>query len=406
MEDLLYWIWISQIFSYGSDLPRELLNHFDSPKQLYDERETNEFQFEFLRMADVQSIKKTSIERAQIILDDCKQMKIKVIPYNSEKYPQRLRNIFGSPMVLYILGELGDIDNELAIGIVGTRYPTTYGLSATDKLAFELAQADFTIISGCAVGIDASAHYGALKAGGRTIGVLGCGLDVNYPAENRDMKRSIIRSGGALITEVPPKTRPSGWIFPIRNRIISALSLGILVTEAPQRSGALITAEHALEQGKDVFCLPPHDIFDAKYFGVMKYIRDGAKCICSAGDIMLEYMTDYPHRLSSDKLLRAFAGTPRKKRKTTHTDNTQSTDEREIKNLEEQKTEEKRWPEDFGDDHKKIFDLLTNTPQTVEDIVVKLEIAMNKAVYLLTELEIGGFAQSMSGNRYVRKELS
>lgn len=404
MNELSYWVWLSQAFSYGSEQPRKLLEHFASPKDIYEAEEDTLRHLNILNEEQLNALRHTSLSRAEEILADCTRKNIQVIAFHSDAYPARLRNIFGAPMVLYVLGKLGDIDHEPVLAVVGTRTASSYGAYATETLCRQLAEAGLTIVSGCAVGIDAAAHGGALQAGGRTIGVLGCGLDINYPAENRDLKRRILKDG-ALISEFPPGTRPSGQLFPVRNRIISALSLGVLVTEAPQKSGALITAEHAIEQGKDVFCLPPHDIFDARYTGVAKYLRDGAIPVFSAQDVLFEYLSDYPHKLDSDAILEAFRtqkapSQPKAKRAYQQAQRFQPKDEKVP--TDQPAVTELEWDETFGEDYKKIFHLLTDAPQMIDDLVTKSELPMYLVLSALTELEIAGYVTSLAGNRYQR----
>jgi len=179
---------------------------------------------------------------------------IRVITYLDEDYPEKLKNIFDYPKVLYSKGEF-NIENKVAIAIVGSRKATSYGKWAAEKFSRELARMGISIISGMARGIDTEAHKGAIKEHGHTIAVLGCGVDVVYPSSNRELYKDII-SNGCVISEFSPGTHPINYNFPLRNRIISGLASGIIVIEAGEKSGSLITAEHAIEQGKDVFALP------------------------------------------------------------------------------------------------------------------------------------------------------
>ena len=202
-----------------------------------------------------------------------------------ENYPESLRNIPDPPLTLYIRGELLPGDRH-ALGLVGTRKATTYGRDVAGKLAGDLALQGITVISGLAYGIDAAAHRGALNGGGRTLAVLGSGVDVIYPASHRQLAQEICQNG-ALISEYPPGTLPEGRNFPRRNRLISGLSLGILVIQAPLTSGAIITANIAGEQGKEVFAVPGN-IHDPASAGCHRLIQDGAKLVTGVGDILDE----------------------------------------------------------------------------------------------------------------------
>ena len=181
--------------------------------------------------------------------------KIKVIKLQDENYPEKLRNIYNPPKELYILGN-EKLLNEKAIAVVGCRACSDYGRKVSFEISKQLNKHDIVVISGFAKGIDSYAHKGAIYENGKTIAVLGCGLDVIYPAENKELYMQILKAKGVIITEYPIGTRPLKQNFPARNRIISGLSDGVLVVEARKRSGTLITVEHALEQGKDVYAVP------------------------------------------------------------------------------------------------------------------------------------------------------
>jgi DNA processing protein len=211
----------------------------------------------------------------------------KVLTWESEEYPERLREVVDSPPVLYTLGDFAPPDSW-AVAVVGTRRATAYGREVTARLTSELAEAGVTIISGLARGIDSGAHNAALDSGGRTIAVLGSGVDVIYPPENRGLAQRIVAEGrGAVISEFPLGTQPDAVNFPSRNRIISGLSLGVLVVEAAERSGALITVTFALEQGRDVFAVPG-PITSRSSDGPNHLLKQGAKCVTSARDILDE----------------------------------------------------------------------------------------------------------------------
>ena len=213
----------------------------------------------------------------------------------------RLRNIFEPPCLLYVKGSLPTIDEEVAVAMVGTRRASPYGIETAEKLAYGLCRQGAVVISGAAAGVDSASHRGALRAGGRTIAVLGNGLDVVYPAENEWLYRDIAASG-ALISEYPPGTAAEAWHFPARNRIISALSLGTIVVEAPEKSGALITANTALEQGRDVFAVPgPIDAPLSR--GCNRLIADGAAAlITDSWDVLREYEAMYPHKILGERV--------------------------------------------------------------------------------------------------------
>ena len=218
-------------------------------------------------------------------LDKLAARNIRFLTWDDPDYPSRLLQIPDPPPVLYIRGQLTPED-EWAVAVVGTRRASAYGKAATQRLVTDLAVNHVTIVSGLARGIDAEAHRAALESGGRTIAVLGCGLDLVYPPEHRNLAREIV-SHGAMVSEYPLGTRPEAGNFPPRNRIISGLSLGVLVVEAGFKSGALITADYAADQGRDVFAVPGN-LFVRNSAGVNHLIQDGAKLVMGAEDVLEE----------------------------------------------------------------------------------------------------------------------
>lgn len=200
--------------------------------------------------------------------------KIKTIRYGDENYPEKLKNIYGKPQEIFLLGN-EQILHTKSIAIIGCRNCSKYGMKNAYRFGYELAKKGLCIISGFARGIDTYAHLGALKANGKTIAVLGCGLDIVYPPENKELYKEIIKNGGAIISEYPLGSKPEKQHFPIRNRIISGLSDGVLVIEAKKRSGTMITANYALDQGKDVYAIPG-DITSENSYGTNELIKEGA----------------------------------------------------------------------------------------------------------------------------------
>ena len=210
--------------------------------------------------------------------------------WHDEEYPRRLKEIADAPPVLYCRGALHP-DDETSVAVVGTRRPTDYGYRVTAELCGELAARGVTVVSGLALGIDARAHKATLDAGGRTIAVLGNGLDTVYPRENRRLAERIVEEGGALVSEFVLGTRPEASNFPRRNRIISGMTLGTLITEASETSGTRWTVYHALEQNREIFCVPGSVYSDASKL-TNRLIREGAKLVCGVSDILEEIGLD------------------------------------------------------------------------------------------------------------------
>ena len=296
---MIYYIWLQLCVAQGSKSVGKLYDLGLDAKEIYDMNFEERKALEIFTKTELQRMNETPLSKADAILKDCQKGNIQVISIYDEIYPDVLRCIFNPPLVLYVKGDLLDFDNTPTISIVGPRKVSEFGKKAAYSLGYRLAKSGMNVVSGGAIGTDTYAHIGALKAGGKTALVMGCGFNVSYLEENRGLREHIEKCG-CLITEYPPNTPASRFTFPIRNRIISALSLGTLVVEAPKRSGALITANHAIEQGKDVFVIPGSP--DAnEYKGSNALLRDGAKPLLDTSDVFNEYIPLFPDKIDIEK---------------------------------------------------------------------------------------------------------
>lgn len=290
MNDQKYWLGFSLISGIGPRRLTTLLNWFGDLPSAWRAGESQ------LQESGLEPQPRSNLirMRAQIDLDAewerVQQAGVQLLTLVDDAYPPSLKTLADPPVVLYVKGTLLPVDQN-ALSVVGTRKATHYGLEAAYKLSGALAKQGVTIVSGLAQGIDTAAHRGALSAGGRTIAVLGSGIDQIYPADNRDLANEITHSG-ALISEFPLGTAPEGRNFPRRNRVISGIALGVLVVEAPERSGALITADIAAEQGREVFAIPGN-IFSPASRETNRLIQQGAKLVMSADDILDELSISY-----------------------------------------------------------------------------------------------------------------
>ncbi len=228
---------------------------------------------------------KTRTSDVTKIIVQCESAGIRIITFEDAEYPELLRNIYNPPIVLFVQGTLETLKNRTCLAVVGTREPSVYSVRAAEQICSELSKLDLAIISGAAVGIDTTAHSVALLNGAKTVAVLACGNLVNYPSASHALKQNIIRSGGAVISELLPNTGVTPGYFMHRNRIISGLAHGTFVVQAGAQSGSLLTAEHTVQQGRELFCLVPHDIFSQAYAGVVPLIRDGAIPVFGYEDI-------------------------------------------------------------------------------------------------------------------------
>lgn len=283
---LTCWIALSRVSGIGPVAFRALLNYFEDDVEAAWKAGRGELTRAGMGrhvIENLLALRATLDPQAE--LERLKKLRMTVLTWKDTLYPSLLRQIDDAPPVLYLYGKLTAAD-QFSLAVVGTRNSSTYGQQVTQRMVTELARGQVTIVSGLALGIDTIAHTAALDAGGRTIAVLACGLDITYPPDNRKLAHRIVESGqGVLISEYPPGMPPDGNNFPARNRIISGLSLGVLVVEAPGRSGALITAGFALKQGRDVFAIPG-SILSSRSAGVNKLIQDGARPVMDVRDII------------------------------------------------------------------------------------------------------------------------
>lgn len=298
MASLKYWLWLTSRTGLGARNGQRLVERFGSPEAVYFADRGEYDQVPELSAYMKESLGRKSLDESDRILGDCDRLGIRIMTCQDADYPERLRNIFDPPLVLYCKGKEIAFDEEVVIAMVGTRTCTPYGVRVAGKLALDLARCGAVLVSGIAEGIDAASIRGALKGGGRVVSVLGGGIDKRYPASNAPLYDDVA-AAGCLISEYPPGTETNGKHFPVRNRIISGLSLGVVVVESAVRGGALLTAEHALEQDRDVFAVPgPVDVPSSG--GTNRLIRLGtAKLTEKAWDILEEYVDRYPGKLGN-----------------------------------------------------------------------------------------------------------
>lgn len=292
-------------------------------------------------------------------LNLAEKMGVKIISWDNPEYPPNLKEIYDPPPILYVWGKILAPDQK-AIAVVGSRNPTTYGKAAAERIALGLSRVGITVISGLARGVDSCAHRGALKGGGRTIGVLGCGLNIIYPPENKELYEQMAKQG-AVITEFPFNTPPDKDHFPIRNRLISGMALGVAVVEATLRSGSLITARFALEQGREVFAVPGN-IDSPRSEGTNRLIKEGAKLVLRAEDIIEELIP-----------LASVAGPP------------------EIPAEPNLTVEE-----------KKIYAILSSQPLHIDQVSARTEMPSAKVLAILLSLELAGHVKQLPGMNFIR----
>lgn len=295
MRGAEYWIWLARCLGAGARID-EMLLYFGSPEALYAAGSREWRLSGLLTNRQIAALTKFSPSQSGDIMHSCRENGWSIVTPDDIEYPERLRSLPNYPAVLYAWGNLTALNTAVSVAVVGTRRASDYGLKVTRALSGALSKAGAMIVSGGALGIDSAAHTGALEAHGGTVAVLGCGLGYDYLQENRALRNEISHNG-AVISEYAPFTPASRTTFPMRNRIISGMTLGTVVIEAGERSGSLITARLALEQGRDVFAVPG-DVISSAYTGANKLIHDGAKPVFTALDVLEEYKYLYPDKLN------------------------------------------------------------------------------------------------------------
>lgn len=294
-ENLRYWVWLSLVFGAASQTLARLLRRYGDAVSVYDA--IQQAQVSDLTASERNQVKKHSLNMADSIVYFCSKNNIALLSIEDEQYPSLLRDIYLPPVLLTAQGNPA-LSETLTLTIVGARRPSPYSEKVVQTLVKQLSPCGFTIVSGFATGIDAAAHTTALDCGMPTIAVLGCGINVNYPKENAELRnRMLSEEKGLILSEYLPGAQPVPANFPKRNRILSGLSYGTVVAEASVRSGSLVTAGCALEQGRTVFCVPPHDLFDRRYAGVVPMLREGAVPLFDHQDVLYAYYLSMPHRI-------------------------------------------------------------------------------------------------------------
>lgn len=395
MSALKFWVWLTEQNRLGGPARQALLEHFGSPEEVYYAEPGDLLQVEGITADQAQALENKSLDRAQSILEECARKDIFLLTAQDALYPQRLKNIYDPPLPLYGRGSMPLFDEEAAVAVVGTRSCSPYGIRTAERFGFEMSKQGGLVVSGLARGIDAASQLGALRAGGLTAAVLGCGVDVVYPPENDRLYEDVAASG-VLLSEYPPGAEPFGWHFPARNRILSGLCLATLVVEAPEKSGALITAATALEQGRDVFAIPgPLDAEGS--VGCNRLIRDGAGLATESWDILREYQSRYPHKLHPDgeklpplpKKSEIFYPERSKKPKV-------ASSGLPVINV-------RRNAEGLTDDQIKVLRILDDKePMLTDDIALRANVPVRRILSAVTMLEIDGYTRQEGLRKFVR----
>jgi len=374
-ENTPYWLALARVDGLGVRGAHKLIEYLRSPLAVYHASLT-ELEGCGLPARVAQAIfAQAGLKEAEREIDAAEKADYRLVTYGSESYPRLLQEIGDPPLVLYVRGDVSVVSQH-AVALVGTRRPTAYGSSVAHRLACDLAQRQLVIVSGLARGIDSAAHRGALEAKGKTVAVLGSGVDVIYPRENKRLAEQVVESG-ALISEFPLGTAPTPENFPIRNRIISGLALGVVIVEAAEYSGSLITARLASEQNREVYGVPGN-ITSAQSFGPNLLIKQGAKLVDQWLDVIEEFPAAVRMQLlpPADASENAAAG-------------------RQTASLFEQALEP---------DQKAVFDILrADEALFVDSICGSVSLSQPRVLAALLTLEMSGLVKQLPGKNFIRK---
>ena len=374
-ESLPFWMALTRVEGLGVRGSHKLIEHFGSPQAAYMASLT-ELESCGVPARVAQAIfAQACLKDAEKELEKAAKADCALVAFGSEDYPPLLKQIPDAPLLLYVRGDV-KVLSQFAVAMVGTRRPSAYGSSVAHRLAHDLAQRQLVVVSGLARGVDSAAHRGALEARGKTVAVLGSGIDVIYPRENKRLAEEIVCSG-AVISEFPLGTGPTPENFPIRNRIISGLSLGVVVVEAAEYSGSLITARLSLEQNREVFAVPGN-ITSAQSFGPNHLIKQGAKLVDQWMDVVEEFSPDVRMQLMPP--MEASEGGPIGAQTAT------------------------LFAASLTPEQKAVFNILS-ADQTlfIDDIVLAAHIPQPRVLGALLELEMNGLIRQLPGKNFIRK---
>lgn len=395
-ENVRYWLWLQKALGEGAYISR-IVDEFGSAKALYNANILEWRMSPNLTARQIDRLGETDINSVDEIIYTCQSNNWQIIDYDDNRYPKRLKEIINPPAVLYVDGNLPDIDNLAVIGVVGTRKASDYAIKVTHIMSRGATDAGLLIVSGGALGVDTAAHKGALMAGGKTVAVLGCGLGTNYLNENKSL-RDTIKHNGALVTEYPPFTRASRTTFPMRNRIISGLSVGVLVVEAGVKSGSLITANFALEQGRDVFAIPA-SVLSLDFAGTNKLIDDGAMVATKPIHLAAPYAERFDTvNLSKVKSIEEYMNTVSDKGANIPKVN-EPVFNVALKDRNKRIDNEKQASKLTGS-AKTVYQCLNESFAHIDVITEKTGLTVSQVMAALTQLEIMGLTESTSGKRY------
>ena len=422
MNRQVLWIWLSLACTPGNETFGKLISHFHTAEAIFSADKNDISDIIGANAKDLEALSDKNLDKAEEIFEYCTAKNIGIVNYCDSNFPLMLRSISTPPVLLYYRGKFPDFSSSFSVSIVGTRRLSDYGLNNSFSIARDLAGAGATIVSGMAIGIDGVAHAGALSAGGITVAVLGSGIDVCYPIQHKMLAREIVKNG-CVITEYAPGTAPERNNFPKRNRIISGLSVLTLVIEGKEKSGALLTARHAQEQGRALYALPGN-VGNPNSELTNLLIKNGAKLCVSADDIIRDYEAQShgilnpfllanmqkadPYQFlraysvsavtQNDSVFRRTNKNVKKKK-----DNVQNDEHQEIKDIESVSNEPTKSLESFDGEMLKIYKRIPQNEECTIESLVDSDLPLRNVMKALLKLEMGRFVVMLPNEKVKRK---
>ena len=384
---LVHWIWLATRQGLSKRTQYELIRCFEDPLRVYRASAEALKTVPGVTSKALEALEDKSLEQAAKILSQCEKKNIQILTLDDPGYPRRLRGIYDPPIVLYYLGSLPDWESKPMVGAVGTRRCSDYGIRSGEKFGYELVCCGAAVVSGMAEGVDTAILKGALSAEGSPVVFLAGGVDVVYPVENSDLYQKLL-TRGCVLSEYPPESKPMKWNFPVRNRLISGISDAVLVVEAPEKSGALITACHAMKQGREVYVVPsPIDVLSGQ--GSNSLLKDGAHMAQCAWDILEHHQASYGGVSNCCRSFEKYQKVPQKPPK----------EKKVIDNsgkppyIDVEKKPAARSPQE-----QRIIDQLLSGPRLTDEVINACGLSKGEALAVMTMLEIRGVLSRLPGN--------
>ena len=402
-----YYIWLLTVMGAANPRTVRLISHFGGIKKTYEALTSGDVKY--LKESEKERLSKASTEKVTQLCEWCDKYEYSIVTIEDDCYPELLKHIHNPPIVLFVQGDIASVCDDVRFAVVGTRNPCKYSYRVTEYICEELAKVGIVLVSGMAVGIDKCAMTSALKANPKVVGVLACGIHLDYPTGSAAFRKEVAASGGVFVSELLPRVETRPAYFPQRNRIISGLASGTLIVEAGERSGCHLTAQHTVDQNRDLFCIPPYDLFDRQLTGVVRYLRDGAIPVFSHLDIINEYLYDVSGHEFDSAGYYAKYGTYMKR--SVHVPAPRTDKPLELPKQRKTKSEVKKKPlqpqpppqVDFSvlsEPQISVINALMGGSMTFDEIVRAELLTIDNAHETLLDMELDGYIERIAGDRF------